>query len=280
MLTANKKSIPCFFPSTSQVCRRVPWLAAQGHPAGWPAFPAGQCGAQTTTWYAGQRPVLALRSQMTSLVIDWSRMEASKASCTLALPPPRRQPCSLDVQLTRGAAAISLPDSAVSISIFAPGHLRDFSHPLLPLPVLGVLVQVPPAEGHTPVCAPTQGRVLPVPSEGDHILMFRPRRTYYVPVQVMKGLLRAGAPVPEPSSQSPAPDGAWVPGPLSSVCPPCFLPGDLLPPCSRHFSSFQVCFFWIQKLFPSLPSKTTLLPSPIFTNTFLADKGLPYPFTH
>lgn len=116
---------------------------------------------------------------------------------------------------------------------------------------------MPPAEGHTPIRAPAQGRVLPVPSEGDHFLLFRSRRTYYMPVQAMEGLLCAGAPVPEPLSQGSAPGHAWVPDPLNSV--------HLLPPWRPPSSLLQPLFLISNSLLldPEIPSFASFKEPPL-----------------
>lgn len=65
------------------------------------------------------------------------------------------------------ASSISIPYTGTCVRIC----------PLLP--VLSALVQIPSAEGHAPVRA--QALVPSVPSEGDHFLLFRSQRTYYLP---------------------------------------------------------------------------------------------------
>lgn len=88
-----------------------------------------------------------------------------------------------------------------------------------------------------------------------------------MPVQVTKGLLCAGAPVPESLSQSPVPDGTWVPGPLSSVCLPCFSLGTSFLPAPGTFPHFKFVSFGSRNSFLCFLQRPPCPQAPCFPPT-------------
>lgn len=97
---------------------------------------------------------------------------------------------------------------------------------------------MPPAEGHAPICSQAPDRVLSAPSEGDHFLLFRSRKTYYVPGPLWRSLhLRAllQTTLGSPSPRSPL--ARSLPG---SLWPLFLISNSFLPdPETRSLASFK-----------------------------------------